>query len=368
MEKKLKYITYQTFPAKTANSIQTISTLKHINRLGISTVLIYPLRNQDSSDNLDKIRRQYEFHDEIKLVGTIHPLPFKKLKILEKYWYLISHFLWSFFTVQKYYASQDELYLTRSEWVFYFLSKKNAKVIYECHQITKLKKALVSGGLKSENSKVIALTYDIKKELQPHNEAKVAVIASGYDDDFFFNQPEKKNHIVYAGSLYRFGESRGLEIIFEETLKLEMNDLKIIIISSDEIGIKSVEEKIINSNTNTNVDYQILQKLNQKQVGEILSTAKVGLLINNNSRHADLYSSPLKYFEYLASGLNVVATDLNSHRNLPLSDEVDFYHPNDFNSFHSALKNAFNKKNQTPLTVQDYSMEKRINKILDLYN
>ena len=366
MEKKLKYITYQTFPAKTANSIQTISTLKHINRLGISTVLIYPLRNQDSSDNLDQIRRQYDFHDEIQLVGTIHPLPFKKFKILEKYWYLISHFLWSFFTVQKYYASQDELYLTRSEWVFYFLSKKNAKVVYECHQITKLKKTLVTAGLKSDNSKVIALTDDIKKELQPHNDAKVGVVSSGYDDDFFYNQPEKKNHVVYAGSLYRFGESRGLEIIFENTLKLEMSDLKIIIISSDEKGIKSIEEKIINSKSN--VDYQILQKLNQKQVGEILSTAKVGLLINNTSRHADLYTSPLKYFEYLASGLNVVATDLNSHRKLPLSDDIDFYHPNDFNSFQLALKSALNKKNQTPLTVQDYSMKKRVNKILDYFN
>jgi len=126
------------------------------------------------------------------------------------------------------------------------------------------------------------------------------------------------------------------------------------------------EEKIINSNTN--VEYQILQKLNQRQVGEILSTAKVGLLINNTSRHADLYTSPLKYFEYLASGLNVVATDLNSHRNLPLSDEIDFYHPNDINSFYLALKNALNKKNQTPLMIRDYSIEKRVNKILDFYN
>ena len=130
--------------------------------------------------------------------------------------------------------------------------------------------------------------------------------------------------------------------------------------------LKLVEEKI--NNSNSNVDYQILQKLNQKQVGEILSTAKVGLLINNTSRHADLYTSPLKYFEYLASGLNVVATDLNSHRNLPLSDDIDFYHPNDFNSFQLALKSALNKKNQTPLTVQDYSMKKRVNKILDYFN
>ena len=91
-------------------------------------------------------------------------------------------------------------------------------------------------------------------------------------------------------------------------------------------------------------------------------------MINNTSRHADLYTSPLKYFEYLASGLNVVATDLNSHRNLPLSDEIDFYHPNDINSFYLALKNALNKKNQTPLMIRDYSIEKRINKILDFYN
>ena len=67
-------------------------------------------------------------------------------------------------------------------------------------------------------------------------------------------------------------------------------------------------------------------------------TAKVGLLINNTSRHADLYSSPLKYFEYLASGLNVVATDLNSHRNLPLSEVIDFYNSNDFNSFQLHLR------------------------------
>ena len=70
----------------------------------------------------------------------------------------------------------------------------------------------------------------------------------------------------------------------------------------------------------------------------------------------------------MASGLNVVATDLNSHRNLPLSDDIDFYHPNDFNSFQLALNSALNKKNQTPLTAQDYSMKKRVNKILDYFN
>ncbi len=365
MEKKLNYITYQTFPANTANSIQTISTVKHLNRLGLRVALIYPVRNKDSSDNIDLIKQHYQFQDQIQLIGTIHPLPFKKFKIFEKYLYLISHLLWSFFTVRKYYVSHDELYLTRSEWVFYFLSKKNAKVVYECHQVSKLKRNLVNKGLKNENSKVVVLTKDIKRELLLDDDDKVKVLGSGYDDDFFYSLLEKKNNIVYAGSLYRFGESRGLEIIFNKSLNLAI-DTKIIIISSDEDEVEDLEEKIkINK---SNIEYQIYRKLSQKQVGEILSSAKVGLLINNTSTHADLYSSPLKYFEYLAAGLNVVATDLNSHRNLPLSEDIEFYDAEDFNSFDSALKNALNKENKTNSLIQEYSISNRVNKILNFFS
>ena len=115
--------------------------------------------------------------------------------------------------------------------------------------------------------------------------------------------------------------------------------------------------------------YQLkkLQKLNQKQVGEILSTAKVGLLINNTSRHADLYTSPLKYFEYLASGLNVVATDLLSHRNLPLSNNINFYNANDFNSLQAAILNAFSENENVTSSIDNFSMGKRISKIIDFF-
>ena len=219
--------------------------------------------------------------------------------------------------------------------------------------------------LKNENSKVIVLTKDIKRELHLENDDNVTVLGSGYDDDFFYSLLEKKNNIVYAGSLYRFGESRGLEIIFNKSLNLAI-DTKIIIISSDEDEVEDLEEKIkINK---SNIEYQIYRKLSQKQVGEILSSAKVGLLINNTSTHADLYSSPLKYFEYLAAGLNVVATDLNSHRNLPLSEDIEFYNAEDFNSFDSALKNALNKENKTNSLIQEYSISNRVNKILNFFS
>ena len=41
---KLIYLTYQTFPADNANSIQTISTLKYFVRSGLNVELIFPIR------------------------------------------------------------------------------------------------------------------------------------------------------------------------------------------------------------------------------------------------------------------------------------------------------------------------------------
>ena len=365
MEKKIKYITYQTFPAKTANSIQTISTVKYFARAGLKTILIYPLRNLDSSNNLEKIKMNYGFQDNIELIGTIHPLPFKKIKPLERYWYLISHFLWSFFTVQKYYENKNEMYFTRSEWVFYFLSKKKANVIYECHQVSKLKKILVNSSLISKSSKVITLTDIIKKELNSDFNDRIEIIGSAYDDDFFFSSSMRKNEIVYAGSLLRFGQSRGLEILFDKSLNLNLKNLKIIIISSDEKGINFFNDLI--GRNELNLDFHIISKINQKEIGEILAHAKVGLLVNNNTKHASLYSSPIKYFEYLASGLNVVATDLDSHRKLPLSDKIEFYEIDNIRSFESAIINAINKSNENNSDIANYSMSKRVDRILSLY-
>ena len=63
MNKELIYITYQTFPGNTANSIQTISTLKHMFRQGIKTTLIFPLRNKESSSEILDLKDHYSFSE-----------------------------------------------------------------------------------------------------------------------------------------------------------------------------------------------------------------------------------------------------------------------------------------------------------------
>ena len=55
MNKNLNYVTYQTFPANTANSSQTILNIHHLIQEGVEVELYFPLRSPESSDEINKI-------------------------------------------------------------------------------------------------------------------------------------------------------------------------------------------------------------------------------------------------------------------------------------------------------------------------
>ena len=95
IENKISYVTYQTFPAKTANSLQTISNIKYLTRNGFNVELIFPLRSSDSSNDLKKIKNFYNLDEDITIRGLKHNLPFGKFKYFERLLFLISHFIWS---------------------------------------------------------------------------------------------------------------------------------------------------------------------------------------------------------------------------------------------------------------------------------
>ena len=68
MNKNITYITYQTFPGRTANSVQTISSLKYFYREGFKCTLIYPLRNKESSKNINDLKSFYNFSEDIEIL------------------------------------------------------------------------------------------------------------------------------------------------------------------------------------------------------------------------------------------------------------------------------------------------------------
>ena len=61
MNKTIHYITYQTFPADTANSIQSISNIKYLVRKGVKVKLFFPNREQQSNDDISVLKNIMTF-------------------------------------------------------------------------------------------------------------------------------------------------------------------------------------------------------------------------------------------------------------------------------------------------------------------
>ena len=366
MKKILHYITYQTFPADTANSLQTISNLKYFVKNNYEVNLYFPLREKNSSKELENIQKKYNFNEIINVFGSSHPYPFGKLHFFDRFFYHLSHFLWARKTSKNFTDVQNkgDYFLTRSDWVLYFLSKKNLNIIFECHQYSKLRNYIFKKVSRLNNVKIIYLNELIKKEFNTTPQ-KSLILASGVDKELFQNISKNKkieNKIVFVGNLLRFGKQRNLEKIFSVFQNLEEFSLTIIGgPTSESDRLKNIVRKLNLSNVT------IRGRLSrQETINEILSSS-YGLLINSDDKHSRLFTSPLKYFEYLAADLKVIAVNFPSHNLLPEQSNIYYFENDDLDSLKQSIYRA-SENRFIDVDIEKYSLNNRVKQIINFFN
>ncbi len=362
---KLVYLTYQSFPAETANSLQTITSIVEMVNQDVDIELVFPDREKTSSDDIQELKSYYNFDVDFKVKKLKHNLPFGKFKKFKKTSYHISHFIWAMKSVNQISNNiSNIIFITRSDWVLYFLAKKNLKVLFECHQPSKLRNLILKYALRKSSTKIIFLNenlYEYHKKYIVHKNNSI-ILGSAYKDEFFQDKIEKiPNQVVFAGQLLRFGSDRNINFLvscFEEK-ELEKFELKIIGGPSEYIEIfKNKRKKPIPKNV------EFIGRIDHKNTTKMLLQSEIGILINNDDNHALKYTSPLKYFEYLAANLKIVAVDFNSHKKLPFSDNILFFQNNQKLSF---INSIVNSKRTTPVKsehYEEYSLSKRVKRII----
>lgn len=364
----LNYVTYQTFPADTANSIQTISNIKYLIRQGHNISLYFPLREETSSAEPKILKEFYSITEDLKIVGVDHNLPFGKFNVLNRVLFLYSHLIWSYSIVKKLNKEKpsSDFFITRSDWVFFFLSLKNRKVVFECHQYTKIRRFLINRALKGKNSKIIFLNEILKEDYERKYtlNKNYIVLHNGVDLEHYSQESKKNDYeIVFVGRLKRFNETRNVNFLLEGLASLGA-DYTLKIVGATEFEILDLNEEAKKLGIESRV--KILQRVNYSDVAKELSSASIGILTNSGkNKHSKSHTSPLKYFEYLASGLNIVAVDFPSHRNLPYSDNITFFEENNIESFVSAVKNVENSDNLHTEIFPFISLQTRAKRITD---
>ena len=369
VNKTLNYVTYQSFPAETANSLQTIAQIQEFVKQGLNVNLYFPLREQNSSGDKNKLFEFYEVKNTFNVHGLLHRYPFGKFQKFNKIWYHISHFLWSKKTSESfsYVKHGDELFFTRSDWLLYFLAKKNFTIVFECHQYSKLRNFLLKKIAHLPNVKVIFLNPLIKNafNIEFYN---YLIAPSAVDTDILLeleNSSKEKNSIIFVGNLLRFGKSRNIEELIELfTTNSNLQQYKLIIVGGPDIEASRINEKIINQNIN---NIKILGRKKRSEVFELLKKAEYGVLINSDDKHSKNFTSPLKYSEYLAAELKVLAIDYPSHKTLPFQENIYYFHEDLDESFLDAL-NLASQADFKQIDNNHISLETRTKKILELYS
>jgi len=365
MNKNIYYIAYQDFPAITANSSQTISTCKYFKRNGYNTTLFFPLRSNHSDDNPERIKSYYEIDGEMfDVQGINHTFKFQKYNFFKKIHYILGHIRWSYQAIKFVYTNYEppKLFFTRSDWVFYFLSNKKVDVIYECHQVTKLRKKLINISLKNENSKVIFLNKQIYDEANVKKQFinQTYIINNGYDSDFFFHKNiNQKNSVIFSGNLIRLGKTRNIEFILESFQDPRLSEFKLKIIGGD----KEISDIYKNKYSNIN-NVEFIKHQPKKILSKYLNEADIALMVNSSNKHSLLFTDPLKFYEYLACKLKVVAVDFPSHRALEKYKNIYFFENDNKNEFIEQLLKVSNLNFIENSDVPPMSIDSRIKKII----
>ena len=364
---KIIYLTYQSFPAKTANSLQTISNIKYLVRNNTYVSLYFPLREQHSKVDLNTLKNFYQFDENFDVNGIKHFYPHGRIKIFKKSFYHISHYLWSKNTIKKFFKNNTtDTFFTRSDWITYFLAKQNSNVVFEVHQTSKIRSFVLKKISKSSNVKIIFLNEKLKSDYKDLLKIENIVLHNAVDASLFKKNTKKDpKKIIFLGRLSRFNESRGIENIIEFFKDKDLKENYTLEIFGDSYEeVKNLKLLIMEKKLDNVI--KVNNWLNQKEAIEHIEKAFFGLLINNpKNKHSYFYTSPLKYFEYLYANLKIIAVDFPSHRNLPLNKYITFFKINNLESFKKALNDS--KMNQQPTykELSSVTLEHRAKAILE---
>lgn len=135
-------------------------------------------------------------------------------------------------------------------------------------------------------------------------------------------------HVIYTGSLF---EWKGVQDLVEAAKWLP--DFRITVIGGEPHQIEKLRKHVVSDGA----EIVFLGHLPHKQTIEIVSRSCIAVLPNRNDENS-AFTSPLKLFEYMASGCAVVASDIPSIREIVEDSEAIWFEPGNPKALAAAIK------------------------------
>lgn len=273
--------------------------------------------------------------------------------------------------------SRDEVFV----WAISLFCKN---VYYEMHDYPRNHKWLYKGLFKRVQ-KIIS-TNQIKKYRLVNEfnvpEQKIMVQPNGIDLSAFTSNdpgavrseleiPTNNKIVSYVGKYKTFGQDKGVRDIVKAFSKLESNVL-LLLVGINEDEKKDVESLFRESGVEQG-SYRIVPHVSHVGIAAYLQASDVLIMNYPNTEHYAQFMSPIKMFEYMASGTPLVATDLPSVREVLNENNAVLVEPGNTEALKNGITKVLNDKvfaermaRQAREDVKKYDWNKRAQTLLAL--
>ena len=361
------YVLSGKIPTEKAHGVQVAYTCTALSGIKDINVVLLSMRTNTLSKisvfNYYGIDINLFKHVQIYTTSLFNPLII--FSLLQRFIF-VSFCL--FYVFYKY--NRDTVIYTRDEITCYFFSLLGFRTFFEVHDIRKnflFKKAL------KNSQKNICVSMGLQKDILKIYSQESVLIRNGVTDDSFgefdisefrrsLNIEEKRKIITYTGGISNYNW-KGVDLFLEASKVL--TDYTFLCVGGTIESINNFKRDYSNDNLIFISHVQHIEVQKYQLISHLLVLPnKQGNILSEK------YTSPLKIFEYMKTGIPIVSSDLPSIREIVGDSEVTFFKPGNLYDLVKKINFVFtNKKDITRKTelaqqkVKDFSYRARAQKI-----
>lgn len=370
---KITYITNVRLPTQKAHGFQIMKMCEAFAACGIDVELVVPFRqNEIQSDPFAYWQAKKDF--TITYIGGSDFLQYKFIP--RKIAFLANAILFAINTTRYIFVHKNfNIIYTRDREVAFLSIFFKRKFVWEIHFLPRA--MFLYNFIFKRVFLLIAITEHLKKFLTEHGVAddKIIVSPDAVDLALFdttadrktvrkrFGIPEDKFVVLYAGQLFMW---KGVGTLISAVSMLP-NNFMTVVVGGDSFGIASLPKYSGNN-------LIFLGQRPMREIPELLKAADVLVLPNSGKQKiSKYYTSPLKLFEYMASGVPMVVSELPSLQEIVSEDDVFFFESDNASDLARTIRevaehqeDAKNRATHAEEKVKQYTWQRRAKYIYDI--
>jgi len=376
---KIIYITNNRIPTEKAHGFQVMKMCEAFYNASAEVELWIPKRFNAIGEN------PFHYYNVPKNF-TIMKISVIDLIPLYRFFGTFANFIESFsfaiFSYLKLPVGGDYIIYSRDQFILWILSFSNQKFVYEIHSFPG--NPIFYKRIWKHAHKIVTITSALKKKIVEHgvDESKIIVVSDAVDLLAFNNialgkeelkielgLPSDDFLIGYVGKFKTLGMGKGIATMIE-SLPLLNKDMKMVFVGGEEMEIK--EYRAMANRFNSLLQCIFIGYQPYSRLIKYIKAMDALIIPFPNRPHYAFYASPLKLFEYMASGRPIIASDLPALREILNDKNALFFEPGNADDLARAIKMlkqsqalGYHLSQQALSDVKEYTWDKRALKILD---